>query len=112
MISHQIHYFIPIYRELSKIKDISFTVIYYSKEHHIRDEWNSFEGYHWINLSKSNRKFPKFFLNAIRIDILKYIWKEKYDIIWIHGYYATTNWVAIILQSINKRVSLLRTEDV
>ena len=124
LVSHPIHYFIPIYKELHKIKDISFTVIYYTlkttgklhKNDYSRDinfNVSYFEGYHWVSFPKSNLlEIPNFFYNSPRIDILAHLWKEKYDIIWIHGYYLVMNWFAVLLQSFNKRISFLRTEDV
>ncbi|WP_172616764.1 glycosyltransferase family 4 protein [Methylacidiphilum kamchatkense] len=124
LVSHPIHYFIPRYRELHQRKDISFTVIYYSlkttgklyqKDYGKDINWNvSFlEGYQWIEFPKSSiSDLPQFFLNPIRTDILTHLWNEKYDILWIHGYYLITNWIAAFLQRINKRIAFIRTEDV
>ncbi|QSR88590.1 glycosyltransferase family 4 protein [Methylacidiphilum caldifontis] len=124
LVSHPIHYFIPLYRELSKKKEIELTVIYqsfqssgwlYKKDYLVDVNWNIpfFEGYNWGKLPLSEKsEIPPFFSEGIRFDIVQEVLKGDWDILWIHGYYLITNWVCALVQKLKGKVVMLRTEDV
>ncbi|QSR86413.1 glycosyltransferase family 4 protein [Candidatus Methylacidiphilum infernorum] len=124
LVSHPIHYFIPLYKELSKKKEIELTVIYqsyqssgwlYKKDYLVDINWNItfFEGYRWKRLPLSERLgIPRFFGEGIRFDIVREVACEDWDILWIHGYYLITNWVCALVQKLKGKTVMLRTEDV
>ena len=121
--SHPIQYFAPLYQRLSQESDIDLTV-YYCSRHGLEEYYDSgfggqkikwdiplLEGYHSIFLKNKNRKNNlKGFWSLLNIDILKEIYKKKYDAVWIHGHNYATYLLAFLACKISKTPIFIRGE--
>jgi glycosyltransferase involved in cell wall biosynthesis len=124
LISHPIHYQVPLFQKLSQHPDIDLTVYFCSDEgvteKYRKDlggyyKWDIplLEGYrykflgNWSPISSTNR-----FWGLFNPGIIRKLWSERYDAILIHGYSHATNLLAYTAARLRGTQVLLRGETV
>ncbi len=120
--SHQIQNLIPLFKELNKIKDINFKVIYWEKisNDHFDEEFNQtinfnidlYDGYNFSSLSSKKSTTANFFtfFNKLKIlfKLIKYLIKEDFDRILFYGY-SFPHIVAAIYSKILGKKTIIRS---
>lgn len=120
--SHPIQYFAPLYAHLSKNPDLDITVLYCSDfgtknsyDHGFKQafQWDidllSGYKYEFIGKNYSFRK-PKGFFSLICPSIINILYKNRFDVIWIHGHNYLVNILAIVFSKIFGTKVLMRCE--
>lgn len=116
--THPVQYFAPLYSFLNKDKDIEITCFYCSnfglkpsmdKQFKKKIKWDIdlLEGYESIILSDSNIKG---FFSLVNLSLIFKINKNKYDVVWIHGYNYFSLILAFIICRIKKIPIMFRGE--
>lgn len=123
LVSHPIPYQAPLYRELARRSEIDLTVYFYSDA--------SVRGYHDVEFGRAVRwKTPllegyrsRFLPSAARTgvqrpygdppnwDVLREVWGDGYDALWIHGYAHANAWLAAAGTAFGGTRILIREEQ-
>jgi glycosyltransferase involved in cell wall biosynthesis len=116
------YYQAPLYRRLAQFPDLDFTAVFASSGGvRPRDvgfgmpvawEGDVLAGYRHIFLGRadSNPIGGSFF--AFRdTDVVRLVAKEKFDVLWIHGYNSITHLLAVFAQRLRRGSVLLREEQ-
>jgi glycosyltransferase involved in cell wall biosynthesis len=123
LVSHPIQYFAPLYRELASRAEIELTVYFYSDAsaeefyvpefaRHVRWDTPLLEGFGWKVLpSARGTAIPSAFLSRPRLDILRHVAAERYDVIWAHGYAHLPTWFVLFTGRMLGAASLIRDEQ-
>lgn len=123
LVSHPIQYFAPLYRAITKRPEVSLTVYFYSgeslKQYFDREfgravEWDVplLEGYRSVLTSEARRrKIAAGFDWRPNWAILRELWVEKYDVIWLHGYASVNSWLGVLISIFTGAQVLLREEQ-
>lgn len=120
--SHPIQYFAPLYAHLSKNPHLDITVLYCSDfgtknsyDHGFKQafQWDidllSGYTYEFIGKNYSLRE-PKGFFSLICPSIINILYKNRFDVIWIHGHNYLVNILAIVFSKIFGTKILMRCE--
>ena len=118
---HQIHNLTPLYRELSKKKEISFKVVYWQnlsddtfcKEFNkmINFGTNNNDGYEYLFLDNKIKKVADFSLLyrlQTSFKLIDFILKEDFDLIIIHGY-RLPHFIASLISKFKKKKIVMRS---
>jgi glycosyltransferase involved in cell wall biosynthesis len=123
VVSHPIQYFAPLYRELATRPEIELTVYFYSDasacqfyapEFARTVRWDTplLDGYRWKALSSTRgAAMTSRFFAAPRLDVVREVVAERYDVIWAHGYANLTTWLALCAGGIRGAAWLVREEQ-
>lgn len=123
VVSHPIHYFAPLYRELSTRPELDLTVYYNSDvslgEHSDPGfgravEWDSdlIGGFqHRILGSARGRPLRAGIMNLPQGDVLRELMERPYDAVWLHGYNHASSVAAAALFRARGRKVLIRDEQ-
>lgn len=106
--SHPIQYFAPLYRRIAEESGIDLTVyfcsrkgvdLYQDEEFGVEVEWDVplLEGYEsrFLPNVRDHPGRDGYFFSLINPGIVSELWREKYDALWVHGYYYATYLLAI-----------------
>jgi len=120
--SHPIQYFAPLYAHLSKNPNLDITVLYCSDfgtknsyDHGFKQafQWDidllSGYTYEFIGKNYSLRE-PKGFFSLICPSIINILYKNRFDVIWIHGHNYLVNILAIVFSKTFGTKVLMRCE--
>ena len=123
LVSHPIQYFSPLYREVAARPQVDLTVYYCSRMgldanydpgfgQVLRWDVPLLEGYRsrFLHNVSALIKWGSFW-SLINPSIVSELIRERYDALWVHGYYGLTNWLAIITAYIIGTPILLRGES-
>ena len=103
---HPIQYQAPLFRKLADHPDIDLTVYFcwdygekgefYSSEFGKKIKWDVpvLEGYKYKFLPNLSPRAGSSFLGQINPSIIKELFNNKYDAVWIHGYATLGSWFA------------------
>lgn len=123
LVSHPIPYFAPLYRELSRRPEVDLTVYYYSdasiRPHHDTGfgrtvDWNLplLDGYRSVILPSARRTpIGGGFFRRRNLDLIVKLWRNRYDVVWIHGYAHLTAWLAVLVARLRGTRILIREEQ-
>lgn len=122
LVSHPIHYFVPLYRELARRSDVDLTVYFYFDVTHEPFHDPGFDreivwtrdllaGYRSRICRSATRTDLGNATRRVHIDLLRELIAEDYDVIWTHGYAHLTTWLAVALARMRGMRLLLRTEQ-
>ena len=106
LVSHPIHYFAPLYRELAHRDDIDLTVLFYSSEtagayrdaefgREVAFETPLLAGYDWRFAEAADRTPASPTSLRLRVDVAREVGSGAYDVVWAHGYAHATTWLAL-----------------
>lgn len=121
--SHPIQYQAPLFRKLAQHSNIDLTVYFcgdfgvekeqYAPEFGRKIKWDIplLEGYKYRFLPNLSPKPSSFFFGQMNASVIKAIWQNNYDAIWIHGYTTFTDWLAFLVARIKGVPVLLRGES-
>lgn len=120
--THQIQNLIPLFVELEKREEIDFKVLYWDKvdEEHfdhlfnqkINFNINSFKDYDFDYLFDNKKdtghvsKISNQFLVSFKL--IKYLFKEKFDVILVYGYYLP-NFLALLIAKLLGKKTVIRS---
>jgi glycosyltransferase involved in cell wall biosynthesis len=122
LVSHPIHYFAPLYRELASRPEIDLTVHFYSDaplrgshdaQFGRRVAWDTplLEGYKH-RFARSASQTPARASNARpQLDVVREVVNARYDVVWAHGYAHATTWLAMISAHARGARLLIRDEQ-
>ncbi len=122
LVSHPIPYFAPLYRELATRPEIDLTVYYYSdatvRDFHdaefgrsVRWETPLLDGYRSRILPSATRTPATSSSARVNVDVVREIARQRYDVVWAHGYAHATTWAAFAAARIGGARLLLRDEQ-
>jgi glycosyltransferase involved in cell wall biosynthesis len=123
LVSHPVQYFAPLYRELTQRPEVDLTVYvysdtsaraFYTREFATRVRWDTplLQGFRWRVLpSARGAAIPSRFLTRPRVDILRDLAAQEYDLIWAHGYAHLTTSLAMLAGRMRGAPVLLREEQ-
>jgi glycosyltransferase involved in cell wall biosynthesis len=118
-----IHYQIPLYRRLASDPRLDLTVIFASTSgvrpydagyggQLIAWDENLLDGYKSIFLQRADRNdISKGFFALVDWDVVRHIWRGRYDAVWVHGYSYATMWLAILAAMTRRKPFLIREEQ-
>ncbi|OGW24282.1 MAG: hypothetical protein A2X55_04975 [Nitrospirae bacterium GWB2_47_37] len=121
--SHPIQYQTPLFRILSEHPEIDLTVYFcdrfgtgrekYDAGFRMKIKWDIplLEGYNYRFLRNFSLKPLSGFWGVINPSIIKELWNNSYDAIWIHGYADLSNWFAFLGAWISRTPIILRGES-
>ena len=121
--THPVQYFSPLYMRLAQNPLINLTVYYcsaqgsrsyYDPGFGKQYQWDRplLEGYSSVFLKNLRRKDKVgSFFSLINIDIIKEIYKNNYDAIWLHGYSYFTHFLAFFISKFLKIPVFMRGES-
>ena len=123
LVSHPIQYFAPLYRAISQKSEIDLTV-YFLSDASLREhpdlgfgravQWDIplLGGYNHILCGDAqSRPIPSGFALRPNWAIMRSLLREKYDVIWIHGYNSENTWMATAIGRLFGAKVLLREEQ-
>src|SRR3989304_1708993 len=108
LISHPIQYHTPLFQALARHPEIDLTVYYCwdfgvkkqsaEPEFGVAYEWDIplLEGYKYKFLKNLSLRPSEKFWGQVNPDVMREIWKERYDALWVHGYSFFTDWLAFL----------------
>jgi glycosyltransferase involved in cell wall biosynthesis len=107
LVSHPVQYLVPIYREISRMPDVEFTVYFYSDtslgkhfdaEFGAEFEWSTslLGGYSHRLLPSSKGKAINTGFTWPNWDVLAEVVRQHYDVVWINSYIGTNALLARI----------------
>lgn len=120
--SHPIQYRAPLFKKLTQHPRIDLHV-YYCLDYGviekldpgfcIRYKWDIplLEGYHYKFLRNFSLTLVPTFLGQINLGVIKELFRNKYDAVWIHGWMSITNWLVILTALFTKTPIFLRGEN-
>ncbi len=119
LVSHPIHYFAPLYRELANREDIDLTVYFYSvgafedAEFGRRIEWDTplLDGYRSRFCDSAMRTLAAPASIRPRADIAREVAAGDYDVVWAHGYAHATTWLTLAAARASGARVLIRDEQ-
>ena len=122
LVSHPIHYFSPLYRELAARPELDLTVYFYSdatlREFHdpefdrqVRWDTPLVDGYRWRVLASAQSAAAPVRPAGVNWDICRELAAGGYDAVWIHGYAHPTAWGAAVAARLSGAALLLREEQ-
>lgn len=123
LVSHPIHYFVPLYRELASRPEIDHEVFYFSdetankffeKDFEKEITWDVplLEGYKANFLPTSRgRGISNNFIQIPNFDIIRKVAFGEYDVIWAHGYAHPNTWLAAVASIVCRRKFFIREEQ-
>jgi glycosyltransferase involved in cell wall biosynthesis len=123
LVSHPIQYFSPLYRALAQQPEIDLTVLYCSR----MGLGNKFdpgfgellnwdvpllEGYESKFLRNDFKDSgPLSFFQPLNTSVIWELSTQRYDVLWVHGHFLLTNWLAMIMARVVGTKVLLRSES-
>ena len=121
--SHPNQYMAPLFRKLSENPKIDLTVYFcwdfgvnkpgydsgFGKE--IKWDIPMLEGYNYKLLPNFSPKPSSKFFGHLNPSVIKEIFNNNYDALWVHGYNSLTNWLAFFAAWISKTPIFLRGES-
>lgn len=105
-----VYYQAPLYRRLAADPEIDFTAIFASSAGATRPfddeygrpvEWgvDALAGYRSVFLRRANENLPGGSALSLRnLDIVALLRRERYDVLWLHGYHTVTHIAAALTQ--------------
>jgi glycosyltransferase involved in cell wall biosynthesis len=120
---HPIQYQAPLFRKLADHPDIDLTVYFcwdfgetgevYEPGFDKMIKWDIplLEGYKYKFLPNLSPRAGSSFLGQINPSIIKELFNNKYDAVWIHGYATLGNWFAFLGAWLSKTPVILRGES-
>jgi glycosyltransferase involved in cell wall biosynthesis len=117
-----VYYQAPLYRRLASDPRIDFTAIFASSAGATRPssagygtniQWDAdaLAGYRSVFLARAQRNQPSGFFSLRDLDIMIQVLRERFDVLWIHGYNYLTLQLALITQRLSRKPVLLREEQ-
>ncbi len=119
-----VYYHVPIYKELSKINELDVEILYFDniglrpmkeKEFgNVERKWDEFDllndyKYRFIkNFVKHNN--DKGFFNLVNPEIIRILYKERPDIVFIQGYATLSDWLTFFTANFLKISIIFRGE--
>jgi glycosyltransferase involved in cell wall biosynthesis len=123
LVSHPIQYFAPLYRALSSRAEIDLTV-YFSAMASLKQrpdpdfgctvDWgiSLVGGYRHVFTGVPSARLPSGRADfRPRWSILRELCRNRYDVLWLHGYTNTTAWLATAIARFQRIPVLLREEQ-
>jgi glycosyltransferase involved in cell wall biosynthesis len=107
LVSHPVHYFAPLYRELARRPEIDLTVHFYS-DAPLRGahdpqfgrtiEWDTplLEGYAYRFAPSASATAARASNPRPQLDVVRDVLRGSYDVVWAHGYAHATTWLAMM----------------
>ncbi|MEX0750238.1 MAG: glycosyltransferase family 4 protein [Dehalococcoidia bacterium] len=122
LISHPIHYFAPLYRELASRPEIDLTVHFYSDAplRGVRDEqfdrtvaWDArlLDGYAHRFAANASSTPARASDARPQFDVARDVLRGGYDVVWAHGYAHATTWLAMLAAHARGARLLIRDEQ-
>lgn len=120
--SHPIQYHIPLFKLLANHPDLDL-MVYFCRDAGLKKEYDPgfdkeiqwdvplLEGYRYKFLKNYSLKSSYSFFGQINPEIIKKLFKNRYDAILIHGYAFFTNWLAWLGALLTRTPVLLRGES-
>ncbi len=120
---HPIQYQAPLFRKLADHPDIDLTVYFcwnfgetgevYEPGFCKKIKWDIplLEGYKYKFLPNLSPSAGSSFLGQINPSIIKELFNNKYDAVWIHGYATLSNWFAFLGAWLSKTPIMLRGDS-
>ena len=120
---HPIQYQAPLFRKLADHPDIDLTVYFcwdygengefYNPGFGKKIKWDVpvLEGYKYKFLPNLSPRAGSSFLGQINPSIIKELFNNRYDAVWIHGYATLGNWFALLGEWLSKTPAILRGES-
>jgi glycosyltransferase involved in cell wall biosynthesis len=116
------YYQAPLYRRLAEFPDLDFTAVFASSGGvKPRDvgfgmpvAWDGdvLSGYRHIFLSRADSNpIGGSFFTFHDTDVVRVVSKEKFDVLWIHGYNSFSHLLAVLAQRVRRGSVLLREEQ-
>ena len=113
LVSHPIQYFVPVYQDIAKVDGVDFTVLYRTRvgvdEYHdagfgqaVKWDIPLLDGYRHQFLSGKNS------IEGVEWNIIGAILRNRFDVLWVHGYNNVTNLLAIFIARITGTKVLMR----
>jgi len=121
--THPVQYFAPLYMRLAQNPLMNLTVYYCSAQGSLsyydpgfgkQYQWDRplLEGYRSVFLKNLKRKDKVGdFFSLINVGIIKEIYKNNYDAIWLHGYSYFTHFIAFVISRFLKIPVFMRGES-
>ncbi len=120
LVSHPIPYQAPLYRELASRPEVDLTVYFYSdaslrgyhdREYGLEIQWDTplLDGYRSRFPPSATRKGP--YGAPPNCDLLREVFAERYDAIWIHGYAYANAWLAAAAAALRHSRVLIRDDQ-
>jgi glycosyltransferase involved in cell wall biosynthesis len=123
LVSHPIQYFSPLFRKLAQQPGVDLTVFFYSRMGLDEKLGLGFgEANHWDTPLLDG--YHSIFVPAIQPDrgpvsnwrpfnpgIFSKIMQGHFDVMWVHGHYTITNWLAMVAARLAGTKVLLRSES-
>ncbi|HET6761304.1 MAG TPA: glycosyltransferase [Gemmatimonadaceae bacterium] len=118
-----VYYQAPLYRRIAADPRIEFTAIFASTAGATRPlvhgygqpvEWgvDPLDGYKSIFLRRADRNPPNGGVLALRdLDVITLLIRERYDVLWLHGYHTVTHLAAALTQRLLGGSRLFREEQ-
>jgi len=122
VVSHPIHYFAPLYRELSSRPEIDLTVHFYSdaplRAAHDAEfgraiSWDAplVGGYTHRFAASAERAPARASSAGVQMDVVREVAGARYDAVWAHGYAHGTTWLALAAARARGARLLIRDEQ-
>lgn len=119
--SRPVYYYIALYRLIDEYPDIDLTVIYTtgvgrgldegSDLNRYRSGREELQGYRYIYLPGADRVTRLMGLRSLNWHIVPHLLRERYDVVWIHGYTVGTNMLAALVQGLLLRGTVWLRDD-
>jgi glycosyltransferase involved in cell wall biosynthesis len=122
LVSHPIHYFAPLYRELAWRPEIDLTVHFYS-DAPLRGAldpqfgrpvaWDAplLDGYAYRFAARASRTPARASNARPQLDVVGDVVRGGYDVVWAHGYAHATTWLAMFAAHTRGARLLVRDEQ-
>jgi glycosyltransferase involved in cell wall biosynthesis len=121
LVTHPIHYYAPLYRELARRPGIELTVYFYSDvslrshrdpEFGTEVHWDTplLDGYRSRFLPSASRTNTQY-RAALNWDVLHEVFSERFDAVWIHGYAHVNSWLAAAVSAPRRSRILIRDDQ-
>lgn len=118
-----VYYQAPLYRRLAADPRVDFSAIFASTAgvrsgdlgfgHAIMWDVDAMGGYRSVFLKRAdrNRLHRRSFFRLRDLDVVLLLLRERYDVLWLHGYYSLTHLLAAATQLLLRRPLLIREEQ-
>jgi len=122
LVSHPVHYFAPLYRELSSRPEVDLTVHFYSDaplqaahdaEFARAVAWDAplLGGYAYRFADSAATTPARAASMRPQFDVVRDVLRGRYDIVWAHGYAHATAWLAMLAAHARGARLLIRDEQ-
>ena len=122
LVSHPIHYFAPLYRELASRPEVDLTVHFYS-DAPLRGAHDAqfaqpvafdaplLDGYRYRFAARASQTPARASSMRPQLDVVRAVARGGYDAVWAHGYAHATTWLALLAAHARGARLLLRDEQ-